>query len=255
MEFHTFGDPSRPAMLLIHGVLTPWQIWEPMITRFQQDYHVIVPALDAHIEEYASEFESIEAEVLAMEQYVTAHCGGRLAALCGLSMGGVIANRLFERTRVHVECLVLDGAPLLKMPKLAAQVMTSSYLRITRKSKARDPKTLARFKRDFLPERYLEPYLNFADTMSEASVRNMIASVCSIEPQYCENPDRTRILFLQGDAGNEKTAVKSAALMKRNYPEMSDRNYTGMKHTELAVLHPADWCRDVEAFLKQKNEE
>lgn len=255
MEFHTFGDASDPAMLLIHGVLTPWQIWEPMIAHFQQKYYVIVPALDAHIEESASEFVSIEAEAAAIEQYVTAHCGGALAVLCGLSMGGVIANCIFERTRLRIGHLVLDGAPLQKMPEIAVWFMIRSYQTIIRKSKARDPKILERFKRDFLPEKYLESYLKFADTMSDASVRNMIVSVCKTVPQPCENPDRTRILFLHGDAGNEKAAVKSAALMQRNYPEMTDKNYPGMKHTELAVLHPADWCRDVEAFLNQSNKE
>ena len=28
MIFHTFGDNHNLAILLIHGVLTPWQIWE-----------------------------------------------------------------------------------------------------------------------------------------------------------------------------------------------------------------------------------
>ena len=48
MIFHTFGDDHNPAILLIHGVLTPWQIWEDAIRQFSKESCVIVPALDAH---------------------------------------------------------------------------------------------------------------------------------------------------------------------------------------------------------------
>ena len=34
MNFHTFGDESKPVILLIHGVLTPWQVWETQIEHF-----------------------------------------------------------------------------------------------------------------------------------------------------------------------------------------------------------------------------
>lgn len=50
MEFHTFGDHGAPAVVLIHVALTPRQVWESQIVHFQKQYHVIVPALDAHIE-------------------------------------------------------------------------------------------------------------------------------------------------------------------------------------------------------------
>ena len=41
MQFHTSGDPQKPPMLLIHGVLTPWQIWEPVAAHFAADYRII----------------------------------------------------------------------------------------------------------------------------------------------------------------------------------------------------------------------
>lgn len=63
MRLHEFGNINAPAMVLIHGVLTPWQIWESQITAFEKDYHIFAVALSAHTEEEASEFVSLEAEV------------------------------------------------------------------------------------------------------------------------------------------------------------------------------------------------
>lgn len=60
MNFHTFGDSRNPAILLIHGVQCPWQIWQTQIDHFAKSYHVIVPALNGHEEELKSEYISLE---------------------------------------------------------------------------------------------------------------------------------------------------------------------------------------------------
>lgn len=49
MKFHEFGDPKNQKIMLIHGVLTPWQIWKPQIEYFKKHYFVIVPALDGKL--------------------------------------------------------------------------------------------------------------------------------------------------------------------------------------------------------------
>ena len=47
MIFHTYGKKENKAIVLIHGVLTPWQIWNTAIRKFKRNYYVIVPELDA----------------------------------------------------------------------------------------------------------------------------------------------------------------------------------------------------------------
>ena len=67
------------------------------------------------LDEYEkSEFLSIDDEAEKIEEYVKTNLGGSVYALCGLSMGGKIANRIFERSNIGVKNLVLDGAPLVK---------------------------------------------------------------------------------------------------------------------------------------------
>lgn len=34
MNFHTFGNKEGSAVILIHGMLTPWQIWNKAAEEF-----------------------------------------------------------------------------------------------------------------------------------------------------------------------------------------------------------------------------
>ena len=254
MKFHEFGDKNNKPMILIHGVLTPWQIWQPQAEYFKQNYFVAVPALDAHIEEEASEFLSIDDEAAKIEAYVKENFGGRVYALCGLSMGGKIANRIFERRNISIDNLVLDGAPLVKGSFIAKKFMTMSYISIIHKSKQRDKKTLENFKKDFLPEKYIESFLKFADTMSDSSIENMISGVCDIGLSGHDNKNGTKILFMHGTKGNEVYSVKAAGKMSELYKgSVAVKQFDGCKHCEIAVYEPEKWCGTVDSFLKGEN--
>ena len=62
MVVHEFIDGNKPVMVLVHGVLTPWQVWTPQITFFKERYDVYAIALDAHIEDKESKFTSVADE-------------------------------------------------------------------------------------------------------------------------------------------------------------------------------------------------
>lgn len=252
MEFHTFGDRNGQSIILIHGVLTPWQIWEKQIAALKEDYYVIAPALDAHTEEYSSEYISVEKEAESIEAFIADNLSNKVFALCGLSMGGAIANRLFERGKTEIDNLILDGAPLVKISALAERFMTNAYKEIVHKSKIRDEKTLKKFKRDFLPEIFLPSYLKFVDTMSDSSVENMIHSVCSTIPVPCENTRNTRILFMHGTKGNEVYSKRAAKKLKTYYPNAVIKCFDGLKHAELAIYRSDEWLRTVNEFLADK---
>lgn len=251
MFFHTFGDSANKILILIHGVLTPWQIWQMQIDFFKENYFIIVPELDAHEEESASEFVSIEEEATTIEEYVLENYGENVFAICGLSMGGAIANIIFGNERLRIEYLIYDGAPLVPMNSFLCRFMTNQYLYIIQKSKERDEKVLKRFKRDFLPEKYLESYLKFADTMSASSMKNIISSVGKSRMKICENINHTKILFLHGTKGNEILAQKSVKLIKKQYPDAREICYKGYKHCELAIYCTEDWISAVNEFISE----
>ncbi len=251
MKFHTFGQPSSPVMLLIHGTLTPWQIWGTQIAHFCREYYVVAVALDAHTEEERSDFVSIEQEAAAIEAWLGAQQMHEIYAVCGISLGGAVAHQLWQDQKLRIRHLVLDSAPLLKFGRLPEWCMTRSYLRIIAGSRRRDPKVLADFERDFLPGQYLESYLKIADRITVDSVRNMLASVCRYTFAKGITSD-TRILYLHGTKGSEWFMRRTASRMQKHYPAMEVRCLTGCGHCEYAIYQPEKWLDIVENWMQQK---
>lgn len=251
MRFHTFGSSENKIMILIHGVLTPWQIWQEQIDYFSGEYFVIVPALDGHIEEEASEYKSVSDEADMIADYVIENFGSDVDALCGLSMGGVIAYKIFEGGRLNIKNLVIDGGPLAPVGQLPVRFMEKSYISIIHKCKARDKKTLESFKKDFLPEKYLESFLRFADTMSDSTIKNMIGSIFGTRLMKIPHREHINILFLHGTKANEVISAKAAKKMKELYPQTEIKCFKGYLHAELAIYHSGEWIEQVADFLER----
>ena len=152
--------------------------------------------------------------------------------ICGLSMGGRIAATLAGMQNISTEYLVLDGAPLLPMPKIMIRFMMGSYIKIIQKSRKRDPKVLESFKKDFLPERYLDDFLKLADYMDEQSIKNILSSVFSAF-EFKRYEDSCKILFMHGTKGNESVSKKAAIKMKEVNPQTQIRCYNGYAHAQL----------------------
>ena len=249
MRFHTFGDGNKKIMVLIHGVLTPWQIWQEHAKYFEKDYLVVVPALDGHVEEEASEYISVEDEANKIIDYVINAYGKEVDVLCGLSMGGAIAYKVFESGKLTINNLVVDGAPLSPLGKLPVWFMTKNYMNIIHKTKMRDQKTLDNFKKYFLPEEYLPSFLKFADTMTDETIKNMLSSVFSTN--ICKTPveNDTKILFMHGTKGNEVVSRKAARKMKEVYPQTDIKCFDGYAHAELSIYHVKEWIDTVKRFI------
>lgn len=250
MLVHEFVEGNKPVMVLVHGVLTPWQIWMPQIEAFKEQYNIYAIALDAHTEEYASEFVSIEEEVEKIEQYFEDKNIGTVAALCGISLGGKIAYRIWKNGRLNVRNLILDGAPLVSCPKFAINVMTNMYKNIIHKSKLRDEKVIESFKRDFLPDKYLESYLKIADYMTDDSIKNIVHSAFKGD-KFDAGYNKSRILFIHGTKGNEILSKKAAARMKKYYSDTEVICFKGDTHCYKAIYEPQNWIQVVEQFLNR----
>lgn len=248
MKFHTFGDEKNRVMILLHGMLNPWQIWEDAAAYFSKEYYVIVPELDGHTEQEKSSFVSVEEEAETLRKYVIENFDGKISALCGLSMGGRIAAILAGMPGIFVDALVLDGAPLQPLPGLVRKMIKSSYRMVIEKSKSRDIKILDRAKKEFLPERYLDDYLKVADHMNEEDIPRIIDSV--FQPfDFKTYGEHVRILFLHGTKGNERVSAKAAKCMKEANPQTEIRCFQGYAHAQLASFEINQWIQKVAAFL------
>ena len=251
MKFHTVGNESGKIIVLIHGMLNPWQIWMDVANAFSEEYYVVIPELDAHTQEEPSHFISVEDEAAKIYDYLIQNFDGELYMICGLSMGGRIAATLAGLQGISTEYLVLDGAPLLPMPEIMIKVMTGNYIRIIQKSRKRDPKVMENFKKDFLPERFLEDFLRLAEYMDELSVKNILSSVFSAF-EFRRYDDSCKILFMHGTKGNELVSKKSAVKMKEVNPQTNIRCYNGYAHAQLLSFEQSKWIDEVKDFLENQ---
>lgn len=251
MIINEFICGDKPVMVLIHGVLTPWQIWTPQIEYFKNRYNIYAVALNAHTEAAASEFVSVQTEAEEIIQYFRAKDINTIDVLCGMSLGGKIAHEIWKSGQLKIHNLIMDGAPLVSCPKIAIKIMIKNYMNIVHKSKQRDSKVIESFKKHFLPGKYLDSYLKIADYMTDKSIINMISSVF-MGRQIEGICNSSRILFIHGTKGNEILSKKSARLMKRYYPETQVVCFKGDVHCYKVIYEPDEWIATVDDFLKSE---
>lgn len=248
MRVHEFVEGNKPVIVLVHGVLTPWQIWKPHIDAFKDKYDIYVVALSGHTEDCADEFLSVIDEDEKIIEYFKAKNIDTIDALCGISLGGKISHEIWKKDKIRIRNLVLDGAPLVSCPKFAINFMVKNYKNIIKKSKDRDEKTLEDCKKYCVPEQYVGDYLRIADTITDSSIENIVKSVF-YGGEFDNVDNKSRILFLHGTKGNEILSKKAAKLMKKFYPETEVVCFKGDSHCYKAIYTPEKWIDVVKDFL------
>jgi pimeloyl-ACP methyl ester carboxylesterase len=113
IELHvaTTGEPTTPALLLLHGLYDRWETWDPVIRAFAPHYQVIAPDLRGHArsekpksgytpQDYAEDMRSLLDE-LNIEQVVP----------IGHSLGALVAEFFAADNIERVRSLVLVDPP------------------------------------------------------------------------------------------------------------------------------------------------
>ena len=94
MHFSRYGDPSAPAMLLVHGGMLTGSMWQQQVEAFSGTHHVIVPDLPGHGE---SSDEPIPSYDEIADELATQLQGKRDVTAIGFSIGGQIVLSLVAR--------------------------------------------------------------------------------------------------------------------------------------------------------------
>lgn len=248
MKFHIFGNKQNRAMILIHGMIQPWQVWQPAIDHFSKTCCVIVPELDGHTQDEATEFVSVWKEAELIKDYLTENFGGKVFAICGLGMGGRIAAILGDMKDLSTEFLILDGAPLTSQGRVVKGLMKKLFKVLITKTKQRDPAAIEKRENPFVPERCFDSYLKVIDNMSETSLNSMIDTTYrKFEiPEYDKS---CKIMVMHGTQKSESLSKKSAIKMKRKNPQARLRMFEGYDQNQLACFDEKRWIAEVSAFL------
>ena len=94
INYQTFGDASKPALVFSNSLGTKFSMWQPQIEFFQQDYFVVCYDTRGHGASSAPQgpysLEQLGQDVVNLLD----HLNIQKAAFCGISMGGLTGQWL-----------------------------------------------------------------------------------------------------------------------------------------------------------------
>lgn len=247
MTFHEFGDPQHPHIILIHGGGNAWWNYLRQARALSERYHVILPTLDGHGEEFATPYVSTEDTADKLLRYIDEHCGGHLFALGGVSLGGQIVIELLSRRADLVQKAILDGclcAPHPVMAKYcAATVRLMGGMLFSQKACRWQLKMMPKL----LPEKMLYPQ-ELQDYYLVDIPRTPMETLMTIYRTYmtCYTLKETlksttaQVWYWYGE--KEMKAVKqSAALFRAMVPSCKLYEAKGYNHGYLSIYLPEEW--------------
>lgn len=250
MKLHTFGKKSDPVLVLIHGFLTPWQVWKPQIDFFKDRFYIIVPALDGHEESEETTFTDFKTEADQIVKYLMDEHLTVVHAMCGFGMGGSIANACFESGKLRIKHLILDGAPLNPVRPSIITFMTKEYQNLIQSVRNRDALALDNLEKKLVPHEAMPYFLLFADTVSDTSIANMISCMGNASFTPCANPHGTRFLFISGNNEDDLVSKKSSKLWQKSYPDTEFYTFPNCnKYQAPAVFSAEEWCNTLDTYF------
>ncbi len=190
INYQTFGDASKPALVFSNSLGTKYSMWQPQIEHFQQDYYVICYDTRGHGGSEAPQgpysLEQLGQDVVNLLD----HLNIAKAAFCGISMGGLTGQWLAihkpERFSQVIVCNTAakigqeqawqDRAVLVREQGLAPIAATAASRWFTDPFIQSNPAIVAELSND-LGAGSPEGYANCCEALAKADVRDQLNSI------------------------------------------------------------------------------
>lgn len=164
LHYQTIGGPAgRPVIVFANSLGTDFRIWRDVIVRLAGDFPIVTYDKRGHgLSDTGLAMDSIETHVDDLIGLLD-HLAVRDAIICGLSVGGLIAQGLYKRRPDLVRALVLCdtahkiGTPDFWKDRIAA-IETNGIESIA----------------DAILERWFTPNFRSQQTLALAGYRNML---------------------------------------------------------------------------------
>jgi len=190
INYQTFGDANKPALIFSNSLGTKYSMWQPQIEHFQQDHYVICYDTRGHGASSAPQgpysLEQLGQDVVNLLD----HLDIAKAAFCGISMGGLtgqwLAIHKSERFSQVIVCNTAakigqeqawqDRAVLVREQGLAPIAATAASRWFTDPFIQSNPAVVAELSND-LGAGSPEGYANCCEALAKADVREQLSSI------------------------------------------------------------------------------
>ncbi len=190
INYQTFGDANKPALIFSNSLGTKYSMWQPQIEHFQQDHYVICYDTRGHgassVPQGPYSLEQLGQDVVNLLD----HLDIAKAAFCGISMGGLTGQWLAihkpERFSQVIICNTAakigqeqawqDRAALVREQGLAPIASTAASRWFTDPFIQSNPAVIAELSND-LGAGSPEGYANCCEALAKADVREQLSSI------------------------------------------------------------------------------
>lgn len=100
MKIYSFGEETKPAILLLPGTCCHWKRnFGHVIPLLQEHFYVLCASYDGFDETEDSTFPNMLIETAKLENYIQKNLGGQLFAAYGCSLGGSFVGLMVQRKK------------------------------------------------------------------------------------------------------------------------------------------------------------
>lgn len=100
MKIYSFGEETKPAILLLPGTCCHWKRnFGHVIPLLQEHFYVLCASYDGFDETEDSTFPNMLIETAKLESYIQKNLGGQLFAAYGCSLGGSFVGLMVQRKK------------------------------------------------------------------------------------------------------------------------------------------------------------
>lgn len=255
MIFHEFGDKNFPHILLIHGGGNSWWNYLRQARMLSDKYHVILPTLDGHGEEYQKDYISTENSAQQIMDYIKSNCDGKLFAVGGVSLGGQIAIELLSLDSDIAQKAIIDGSICIPQPKLARiSAITVKLFGKLMFSRSASRIQLSLMKKMYPNMAYPAEIKNYyMEDMPKLPIKTLVTMYRTYMGEYrlkdAIAESKAQALYIYGE--KEMSCVKeSARLFQKMHPDCTLYEAKGYNHGYLSAYLPLEWMDLVNPFLK-----
>ena len=254
MTFHEFGDKNFPHILLIHGGGNSWWNYLRQARMLSDKYHVILPTLDGHGEEYQKEYISTENSAQQILEYIKNNCDRKLFVIGGVSLGGQIAIELLSLDSDIAEKAIIDGSICIPQPKLAriCTVIVKLFGKIMF-SKSASKIQLGLMKKMYPNMAYPEEIENYyIEDMPRIPIKTLVTIYQTYMGRYrlkdTITESKAQVLYIYGEK-EMKCVKESAKLFQKMHPDCTLYEAKGYNHGYLSAYLPLEWMEVVNHIL------
>lgn len=255
MKIYSFGPENAPVLLLLPGTCCHWKgNFGHVIPLLADTCRVLCVSYDGFDETEHTEFPTMLEETEKLEAYIQTHCGGRIRAAYGCSLGGSFVGLLAARQNIHMDYGILGSSDLDQTSPFAAKLQTNLLLPLIYPV-IRD----GRFQNRFLQKR-LEKRAEEMGDYVKAFMEMLGGARPYVTMQSCKNqfysdlitplPDK---ISVPGTEIHVFYALKMGEKYRARYEQHFDRpvfHEQNLQHEELLACYPEQWVHLVKEIMQ-----